>query len=48
MTIGGSLYTVIGDMGVSTLLFPSGICFNKSLFDASHIAYPYDDVRAGK
>lgn len=47
-TINDSLYTVIGDAGVSTLLFVSSLTFNKKLMDEANIAYPYDLVREGK
>jgi hypothetical protein len=43
-----SLYTVIGDIGVSTLLFISSMTFNKRMLDEANIAYPYDLVRQGK
>ena len=43
-----SLYTVIGDIGVSTLLFISSMTFNKRMLDEANIAYPYDLVREGK
>jgi hypothetical protein len=48
ITINDSLYTVIGDIGVSTLLFVSSLTFNKRLMDEANIAYPYDLVRDGK
>lgn len=48
ITINDSLYTVIGDLGVSTLLFVSSLTFNKKLMDEANIAYPYDLVREGK
>ena len=48
ITINDSLYTVIGDAGVSTLLFVSSLTFNKKLMDEANIAYPYDLVREGK
>lgn len=48
ITINDSLYTVIGDIGVSTLLFVSSMTFNKKLMDENNIAYPYDLVRQGK
>ena len=48
ITINDSLYTVIGDAGVSTLLFVSSLTFNKKLMDEAQIAYPYDLVREGK
>ena len=48
ITINGSLYNVIGDLGVSTLLFVSALTFNKRLMDEAQIAYPYDLVREGK
>ena len=48
VTINDSLYTVIGDAGVSTLLFVSSLTFNKKLMDEANIAYPYDLVREGK
>jgi len=48
VTINDSLYTVIGDIGVSTLLFVSSLTFNKKLMDEQNMAYPYDLVREGK
>ena len=48
VTVGDSLYTAIGDIGVSTLLFVSSMTFNKRLMDEAQIAYPYDLVREGK
>jgi ABC-type glycerol-3-phosphate transport system substrate-binding protein len=48
ITVNDSLYTVIGDAGVSTLLFVSSMTFNKKLMDEAQIAYPYDLVREGK
>ena len=48
ITINDSLYTVIGDIGVSTLLFVSSLTFNKDLMDANQIEYPYELVREGK
>ena len=48
ITINDSLYTVIGDIGVSTLLFVSSLTFNKKLMDEQNMAYPYDLVREGK
>lgn len=48
ITINDSLYTVIGDIGVSTLLFVSSLTFNKRLMDEANIAHPYDLVREGK
>ena len=48
ITIHDSLYTVIGDIGVSTLLFISSMTFNKRMLDEANIAYPYDLVREGK
>ena len=48
ITNNDSLYTVIGDIGVSTLLFVSSLTFNKRLMDEANIAYPYDLVRDGK
>ena len=48
ITINDSLYTIIGDAGVSTLLFVSSLTFNKKLMDEANIAYPYDLVREGK
>lgn len=48
ITINDSLYTVIGDIGVSTLLFVSSLTFNKKLMDEQNMAYPYDLVRDGK
>ena len=48
ITINDSLYTVIGDIGVSTLLFVSSLTFNKKLMDEQNMAYPYDLVRSGK
>ena len=48
VTVGNSLYTIIGDAGVSTLLFVSSMTFNKKLMDEAQIAYPYDLVREGK
>lgn len=48
ISIYDSLYTIIGDIGVSTLLFISSMTFNKDMLDANHIAYPYDLVREGK
>ena len=47
MTINDSLYTIIGDMGASTLLFTSALTFNKKLFDDAHLEYPYASVRDG-
>ena len=46
--INDSLYTVIGDIGVSTLLFISSMTFNKRMLDEANIAYPYELVREGK
>ena len=48
VTVNDSLYTVIGDAGVSTLLFVSSMTFNKKLMDEAQITYPYDLVREGK
>ena len=48
VTLNDSLYTVIGDAGVSTLLFVSAMTFNKKLMDEEQISYPYDLVREGK
>ncbi|MBQ7322901.1 MAG: extracellular solute-binding protein [Clostridia bacterium] len=48
ITINDALYTVIGDIGVSTLLFVSSLTFNKKLMDEQNMAYPYDLVREGK
>ena len=48
VTINDSLYTVIGDIGVSTLLFVSSLTFNKKLMDEQNMAYPYELVREGK
>ena len=48
ITINDSLYTVIGDIGISTLLFVSSLTFNKKLMDEQNMAYPYDLVREGK
>ena len=48
VTINDSLYTVIGDIGISTLLFVSSLTFNKKLMDEQNMAYPYDLVREGK
>ena len=48
ITINDSLYTVIGDIGVSTLLFVSSLTFNKKLMDEANIEYPYELVRSGK
>lgn len=48
ITVNDQLYTVIGELGVSTLLFVSSMTFNKRLMDEANIAYPYDLVREGK
>jgi len=48
ITINDALYTVIGDIGVSTLLFVSSLTFNKKLMDEQNMTYPYDLVREGK
>ncbi len=48
VTVNDSLYTVIGDIGVSTLLFVSSLTFNKALMDENNITYPYDLVKEGK
>ena len=48
ITVNDSLFTVIGDIGVSTLLFISSMTFNKRMLDEANIAYPYDLVREGK
>lgn len=48
ITVNDSLYTVIGDAAISTLLFVSSMTFNKTMMDQSNITYPYDLVREGK
>ena len=48
VTVNDSVYTIIGDAAVSTLLFVSSMTFNKDLMDEANIAYPYDLVREGK
>ena len=48
VTVNDSVYTVIGDAAISTLLFVSSMTFNKNLMDEANIAYPYDLVREGK
>lgn len=48
MTMNDSLYTIIGDMSISSLLFVSSLCFNKALFDTHKMEYPYQAVKDGK
>ena len=48
ITVGDSLYTLIGDVNISAQLFVSSLAFNKRLMDESNIEYPYDLVRQGK
>ena len=48
VTVNDSVYTLIGDAAISTLLFVSSMTFNKTMMDEANIAYPYDLVREGK
>ncbi len=48
MSVGNSVYALVGDISVSCLLFISSLCFNKKLFDDNGLDYPYDLVREKK
>lgn len=48
ITVGDSLYTIIGDVNVSAQLFVSSLAFNKKLMDEANMEYPYELVRQGK
>lgn len=47
MTIRGKLFMAIGDISPTELLTSECILFNKELFDANSIAYPYEDALNG-
>ncbi|MGI6167388.1 MAG: extracellular solute-binding protein [Eubacteriales bacterium] len=48
MSYDGSIYTLVGDISISSLLFVSSLCFNKQLFDNNNLEYPYELVRNKK
>ena len=48
MSYDGSIYTLVGDISISSLLFVSSLCFNKQLFDDNSLEYPYELVRDKK
>ena len=45
LSVGGKIYTMLGDSSWMLLGSSVGILFNKNIFDENHIAYPYDDVK---
>lgn len=45
LSVGGRIYTMLGDSSWMLLGSSVGILFNKSIFDDSGIAYPYEDVK---
>ena len=47
MTIRGKLYMAIGDISPTELLTSECLLFNKALFDANGITYPYEDALNG-
>ena len=47
MTIRNKLYMAIGDISPTELLTSECILFNKALFDANGISYPYEDALNG-
>ncbi len=48
MSYRGSIYTLVGDISVSSLLLVQALCFNKKLFDDNGLDYPYELVREKK
>lgn len=48
MSVDNSIYALVGDISISSLLFVSSLCFNKNLFDANGLTYPYELVRNNK
>jgi len=48
MNFGGALYSVIGDMSISTLLFNSSVIFNKRIYRDLNYDEPYALVKEGK
>lgn len=46
-TIYGKLYCMTGSLSYLSLGMSFGMFFNKNLFDAQNIAYPYESVTAG-
>lgn len=48
MSVSDSIYALVGDISVSSLLFVSSLCFNKKLFADNALANPYDLVREKK
>lgn len=45
LSIGGKIYTMLGDSSWMLLGSSVGILFNKDIFDEYSIAYPYDEVK---
>ncbi len=48
MSYDGSIYTLVGDISISSLLFVSSLCFNKQLFEDNNLEYPYELVHSKK
>ncbi len=46
--INGRLYSALGDLSLNKFTLAYVMYFNKDLFDARKLAYPYADVLAGK
>lgn len=47
MSIGGNIYMITGDITPNGMLSSECVLFNKNLFDARGIVYPYDSAFAG-
>ena len=47
MSIGGNIYMITGDITPNGMLSSECVLFNKNLFDARSIKYPYDSAFAG-
>ncbi len=48
MSVGGKVYLATGDISPTSLLTSSCLVFNKTLFAANDMEYPYADAAAGK
>ncbi len=48
MSVGGKVYLATGDISPTSLLTSSCLVFNKTLFSANDMEFPYADAAAGK